>query len=36
MIAVSRGPVTGRLVAQLAAGEPPMVDLSLLAPARFA
>jgi D-amino-acid dehydrogenase len=36
MIGVSLGPVTGALVAQLAAGEPPMLDLSLLGPGRFA
>jgi D-amino-acid dehydrogenase len=36
MIGVSLGPVTGKLVAQLCAGEPPMVDLQALDPARFA
>ncbi len=35
MIGVSLGPVTGKLVAQLAVGEPPLVDLHLLRPDRF-
>jgi D-amino-acid dehydrogenase len=36
MMGVSMGPVTGKLVSQLAAGEPPQIDLSLLAVERFA
>lgn len=36
MIGVSLGPVTGALVAQLAAGEAPMLDLGSLRPERFA
>ncbi|MGH7418943.1 MAG: NAD(P)/FAD-dependent oxidoreductase, partial [Candidatus Rokuibacteriota bacterium] len=35
MIGVSLGPVTGALVAQLAAGEAPKLDLGLLRPERF-
>lgn len=35
MIGVSLGPVTGKLVAQVAAGAPPLCDLGLLSPARF-
>jgi D-amino-acid dehydrogenase len=35
MIGVSLGPITGKLVAQLAAGEPPALDLDLLRPDRF-
>ncbi len=35
MIGVSLGPVTGALVAQLAAGEAPMLDLAPLSPDRF-
>ena len=35
MIGVSLGPVTGALVAQLAAGEAPMLDLGPLRPERF-
>jgi D-amino-acid dehydrogenase len=35
MIGVSLGPVTGMLVAQLVAGERPMLDLLLLDPDRF-
>ncbi len=35
MIGVSLGPVTGKLVAQLVAGEPPLVDLRPLSPERF-
>jgi D-amino-acid dehydrogenase len=35
MIGVSLGPVTGALVAQLAAGEVPMLDLGPLRPERF-
>ncbi|MGH7264453.1 MAG: NAD(P)/FAD-dependent oxidoreductase [Candidatus Rokuibacteriota bacterium] len=35
MIGVSLGPITGRLVADLAAGTPPRVSLDLLSPARF-
>jgi D-amino-acid dehydrogenase len=36
MLGVSLGPVTGKLVAGLCAGEPPAIDLSLLRPDRFA
>jgi D-amino-acid dehydrogenase len=36
MIGVSLGPVTGKLVSQLVTGEPPLADLALLAPRRFA
>ena len=36
MIGISLGPVTGALVAQLAAGEAPMLDLEPLSPDRFA
>jgi glycine/D-amino acid oxidase-like deaminating enzyme len=36
MIGVSRGPVTGALVGQLAAGGPPMLDLAPHSPDRFA
>jgi D-amino-acid dehydrogenase len=35
MIGVSLGPITGKLVAGLCAGEPPALDLSLLRPERF-
>jgi D-amino-acid dehydrogenase len=35
MVGVSLGPVTGKLVAEMAAREPPSLDLSLLAPDRF-
>ena len=35
MIGVSLGPVTGKLVAALCAGERPAIDLSLLRPERF-
>jgi D-amino-acid dehydrogenase len=35
MIGVSLGPVTGQLVAQIAAGEKPLVDLTPLSPDRF-
>lgn len=35
MIGVSTGPITGKLVAQLIAGEPPAVSLEALAPGRF-
>ena len=34
MMGMSLGPVTGRLVGELVAGERPSVDLSLLDPAR--
>jgi glycine/D-amino acid oxidase-like deaminating enzyme len=34
MMGLSLGPVTGRLVAELVAGEAPSVDLGLLDPAR--
>lgn len=36
MIGISTGPITGLLVAQLVAGEPPAVDLAPLRPERFA
>jgi glycine/D-amino acid oxidase-like deaminating enzyme len=36
MIGVSLGPVTGALVAQLAAREPPALDVAPLSPDRFA
>jgi glycine/D-amino acid oxidase-like deaminating enzyme len=36
MLGVSLGPITGKLVAGLCAGEPPAIDLSLLRPDRFA
>lgn len=35
MVGVSLGPVTGKLVAQLATGAPPLVDLAPLSPERF-
>ncbi len=35
MLGVSLGPVTGKLVAQLASGNEPMIDLNPLKPARF-
>jgi D-amino-acid dehydrogenase len=35
MLGISLAPVTGRLVAELVAGKPPSVDLTLLAPDRF-
>lgn len=35
MLGVSLGPITGKLVAQLASGDEPMVDLALLKPERF-
>jgi D-amino-acid dehydrogenase len=35
MVGVSLGPITGRLVADLAGGTPPRVSLDLLSPARF-
>ena len=35
MLGLSLGPVTGRLVAELAGGKAPSLDLTLLAPARF-
>jgi len=35
MLGLSLGPVTGRLVAELCAGEPPSLDIAALAPARF-
>lgn len=35
MIGVSLGPVTGKLVAQLATGAPPSIDLTALRPDRF-
>lgn len=36
MIGVSLGPITGKLVAQLACGERPAIDLNALSPDRFA
>jgi D-amino-acid dehydrogenase len=36
MMGLSLGPITGRLVAELAAGERPSVDVALLDPARHA
>ncbi|HEV8673496.1 MAG TPA: FAD-dependent oxidoreductase [Methylomirabilota bacterium] len=36
MIGVSLGPITGKLVAQLASGEPTAVDVGALTPERFA
>jgi glycine/D-amino acid oxidase-like deaminating enzyme len=35
MMGVSLGPITGRLAAGLLDGEPPQMDLSLLAPDRY-
>jgi D-amino-acid dehydrogenase len=35
MIGVSLGPITGKLVAQIVAGEKPMVDLAAVDPARY-
>ncbi len=35
MMGFSLGPISGQLVAELVAGEPPSVDLTLLAPGRF-
>ncbi len=35
MMGVSLGPVSGKLVSQVAAGAPPLCDLRLLSPARF-
>jgi D-amino-acid dehydrogenase len=35
MMGFSLGPISGQLVAELVAGEPPSVDLTLLAPDRF-
>jgi D-amino-acid dehydrogenase len=36
MLGMSLGPITGQLVAELATGAPPTVDVSALAPDRFA
>ena len=36
MMGLSLGPITGRLVAEVIAGEPPSVDLTLLRPDRYA
>ncbi len=36
MLGISLGPITGKLAAQLACGEPPDIDLAPLSPARFA
>jgi D-amino-acid dehydrogenase len=35
MIGMSLGPVTGQLVAQLATGQPPVLDVAPLHPQRF-
>ena len=35
MMGLSLGPVTGRLVSELVAGETPSIDLAKLSPARF-
>ena len=35
MMGMSLGPITGRLVSQVVAGEKPEIDLTLLAPDRF-
>ena len=35
MMGVSLAPITGKLLAQLIAGEPPQIDLSLLSPDRY-
>lgn len=35
MMGVSLAPITGKLVSQLIAGEPPTIDISLLSPDRF-
>jgi D-amino-acid dehydrogenase len=35
MLGLSLGPVTGRLVAEMCAGEAPSLDIGALAPARF-
>jgi D-amino-acid dehydrogenase len=35
MMGVSLGPITGRLIAQLASGERPEIDLALLSPDRY-
>ena len=35
MIGISLGPITGKLVAGLCAGEPSAIDLSALRPERF-
>jgi len=36
MMGMSLGPITGRLVAEIAAGEEPQIDLDILSPDRFA
>jgi D-amino-acid dehydrogenase len=36
MMGLSLGPITGRLVAEIVAGEPPSIDLNLLNPDRYA
>jgi len=33
---MSLGPITGRLIAEVLAGEPPEIDLTLLSPDRYA
>ncbi|RME99305.1 MAG: FAD-dependent oxidoreductase, partial [Chloroflexi bacterium] len=35
MLGMTHGPITGKLVAQIVAGQPPEIDLSALSPARF-
>ena len=35
MVGISLGPVTGRLMAEVLAGEPPSVDIGLLKPDRY-
>jgi D-amino-acid dehydrogenase len=35
MLGLSLGPVTGKLVAELAGGRPPSLDLAPLSPVRF-
>ena len=36
MMGMSLGPVTGRLIAEILAGETPPIDLALLSPDRYA
>jgi glycine/D-amino acid oxidase-like deaminating enzyme len=35
MVGMSLGPVTGKIVAQVASGTAPLVDIALLDPQRF-
>jgi D-amino-acid dehydrogenase len=35
MLGLSLGPITGKLVAELAGGQPPSLDLTPLSPVRF-